>query len=131
MTDSTIPDTDKSQLVSIHTLSVSNAFSVLNSGPQGLSHEEAKRRLQRYGQNIITEVKGKPLWIRFLENFTHLLAILLWVGGFVALAAGMPQLAIAIWLVNVINGIFSFGQEYKAEKATEALKKLLPMRKKS
>jgi P-type Ca2+ transporter type 2C len=127
MAESIASTTDKAQLASIHTLSVSKALSVLNSGPEGLSQEEVKKRLQHYGQNIITEVKGKPLWIRFLENFTHLLAILLWVGGIVALVAGMPQLAIAIWLVNVINGIFSFGQEYKAEKATEALKKLLPM----
>jgi len=80
-----------------------------------------------FSTNTILEIKGKPLILKFLANFTHLLAILLWVGGFVALAAGLPQLAVAIWLVNVINGAFSFGQEYKAEKATEALKKLLPL----
>jgi Ca2+-transporting ATPase len=127
MTDPIFLTPDTAQLASIHTISVPKAFSVLNSGPEGLSQDEAKKRLQHYGQNIITEIKGKPLWIRFLENFTHLLAILLWVGGIVALVAGMPQLAVAIWLVNVINGVFSFFQEYKAEKATEALKKLLPM----
>jgi Ca2+-transporting ATPase len=127
MIDSTIITADKGQLANIHTLSVPQTLSILKSGPEGLYQDEAKKRLQRYGLNIITEIKGKPLWIRFLENFTHLLAILLWVGGIVALVAGMPQLAIAIWLVNVINGAFSFGQEYKAEKATEALKKLLPM----
>ncbi|MDD1670984.1 MAG: cation-transporting P-type ATPase, partial [Methanomicrobiales archaeon] len=38
----------------------------------------------------------------------------------------MPQLGIAIWMVNVINGFFSFWQEYQAEKATEALRRLLP-----
>ena len=43
--------------------------------------------------------------------------------GFIA---QMPQLGIAIWMVNVINGVFSFWQEFKAEKATEALRKLLP-----
>jgi magnesium-transporting ATPase (P-type) len=37
----------------------------------------------------------------------------------------MPQLGVAIWMVNLINGAFSFWQEYKAEKATEALRRLL------
>ena len=93
---------------------------------QGLSQDEAKKRLQRYGPNVITKVKGKPLWIRFLANFTHLMAILLWVGGIVGFIAQMPQMGIAIWMVNIINGAFSFWQEFKAEKATEALRKLLP-----
>jgi len=40
--------------------------------------------------------------------------------------AQMPQLGMAIWLVNLINGAFSFWQEYKAEQATTALRRLLP-----
>ncbi|HWQ57869.1 MAG TPA: cation-transporting P-type ATPase, partial [Clostridia bacterium] len=78
------------------------------------------------GRNIIKKIKGKPLIVRFLTNFTHLMAILLWIAGVVALVAKMPQLAIAVWLVNVINGLFSFFQEYRAEKATEALRQMLP-----
>jgi len=126
MTSSTISDPETTQIASIHTYPAAEAFSILNSGPEGLSQEEAKRRLQRYGQNIITKVKGKPLWIRFLANFTHLMAILLWVGGIVGFLAQMPQIGIAIWMVNIINGAFSFWQEFKAEKATEALRMLLP-----
>jgi magnesium-transporting ATPase (P-type) len=53
------------------------------------------------------------------------MAILLWVGGIVAFFAGMPELGTAIWMVNVINGVFSFWQEHRASKATEALKKML------
>jgi len=126
MTSSLIPEPETVQIASIHTLPTPKAFSSLRSGPGGLSQDEAKKRLQRYGQNVITKVKGKPLWIRFLANFTHVMAILLWVGGIVGFLAQMPQLGIAIWLVNVINGAFSFWQEFKAEKATEALRKLLP-----
>ena len=55
------------------------------------------------------------------------MAILLWIAGAVALVARMPQLAVSIWAVNLINGAFSFWQEYKAEKATEAMRRLLPV----
>jgi potassium/sodium efflux P-type ATPase len=126
MTDSTYLTPDKFQLDQIHTLPVPKAFSILRSGPGGLSQDEAKKRLQRYGPNVITKEKGKPLWIRFLANFTHLMAILLWIGGIIAFLAQLPQIGIAIWMVNVINGAFSFWQEFKAEKATEALRKILP-----
>jgi magnesium-transporting ATPase (P-type) len=54
------------------------------------------------------------------------MAILLWIAGIVSLIAKMPELAIAVWLVNVINGLFSFFQEFRAEKATEALRSMLP-----
>ncbi|WP_246577765.1 P-type ATPase [Clostridium psychrophilum] len=54
------------------------------------------------------------------------MAILLWLSGIVAFMAVMPELGIAIWLINVINGVFSFWQEYRANKATDALKKMLP-----
>jgi magnesium-transporting ATPase (P-type) len=126
MTDLAFPNADTTGISSIHTYAVPWAFSILSSRPEGLSQDEAKNRLQRYGQNVITKVKGKPLWIRFLANFTHLMAILLWVGGIVGFLAQMPQIGIAIWMVNVINGAFSFWQEFKAEKATEALRQLLP-----
>jgi len=121
-----IPASDKSPSNIIHTLPVSEAFAVVASGPEGLSNDEAQLRLQRYGSNVITKIKGKPLWLRFLANFTHVMAILLWVGGLVGFIAQMPQLGIAIWMVNIINGAFSFWQEFKAEKATEALRGLLP-----
>ncbi len=126
MTDITIHTPDPTQIASIQTLSVPEAFPSLGSGPDGLSQDEARNRLAYYGQNVITEIKGKPLWIRFLANFTHLMAILIWVGGLVAFIAQLPQLAIAFWLVNLINGAFSFWQEFKAEKAIEALKRMLP-----
>jgi P-type Ca2+ transporter type 2C len=111
---------------SIHTLAADEVFQALNTSPQGLSQTEAAARLAQYGPNALREVKGKPLYLKFLANFTHLMAILLWIGGIVAFVAQMPQLGIAVWMVNVINGAFSFWQEFRAEKATEALRKLLP-----
>jgi Ca2+-transporting ATPase len=108
-------------------LTTEEVYQSLKSCADGLSQEEAGKRLSQYGKNQIREMKGKPLIIRFLANFTHLMAILLWVGGIAALIARMPQLAIAVWMVNLINGAFSFWQEFRAEKATAALKKLIPI----
>jgi potassium/sodium efflux P-type ATPase len=109
-----------------HRLSTSEVYTALGSRPEGLTQTEAQERLDKYGRNEIQRIKGKPLIVKFLSNFTHLMAILLWAAGIAALLAQMPQLAIAVWMVNVINGVFSFWQEFRAEKATEALRKLLP-----
>ncbi|MHB8108181.1 MAG: cation-translocating P-type ATPase, partial [Candidatus Cryosericum sp.] len=110
----------------IHSLPVSGVCGALQTRVQGLTKSEAEERLKRYGSNTIQEVKGKSLIWKFLSNFTHLMAILLWVGGIIGFIAQMPQLGIAIFMVNIINGVFSFAQEFRAEKATAALRKLLP-----
>ena len=91
MVASAVPNPKSAQIAAIHTLSIPEAFSVLNSVPGGLSQDEATKRLQGYGLNVITKVKGKPLWRRFLANFTHLMAILLWAGGIVGFLAQLPR----------------------------------------
>ncbi|MGE5549392.1 MAG: cation-translocating P-type ATPase [Bacteroidota bacterium] len=110
----------------IYTLPVQEVYAALGTQATGLTSAEAAERLRRYGPNAIDTVKGRSLLVKLLGNFTHLMALLLWVGGVIAFVARMPQLGVAIWMVNVINGAFSFWQEFKAERATEALKKLLP-----
>lgn len=110
----------------IHAVPISTADESVDSRPQGLTQAEAVARLQRYGRNTIRQVTTIPLIRKFLSNFTHLMALLLWVGGLIGFLAQLPQLGAAIWLVNLINGVFSFWQEYKAGKATEALRRLLP-----
>ncbi len=109
-----------------HALPVNECYAALTTRPDGLTDIEAAERLKHFGPNVITEAKGTPLYIKMLSNFTHTMAIMLWVAGIAAFIAQMPQLAIAVWMVNLINGAFSFWQEYRAEKATEALKKLIP-----
>lgn len=105
---------------------LSAVYALLDTQPQGLDQTEAAARLQQFGPNALAEVHGPSLGRKLVANFTHLMALLLWAGGLVALVAQMPQLALAIWLVNLINGAFSFWQEYKAEQATAALRRLLP-----
>jgi potassium/sodium efflux P-type ATPase len=87
---------------------------------------KAAARLQHYGRNTISTVESTPLFRKFLSNFTHLMALMLWGGGLLGFLAQMPQLGLAVWRVNLLNGAFSFWQEYKAEQATAALRRLLP-----
>ena len=109
----------------IHKATIEDACQAMNCSIGGLSSSEAQVRQDKYGKNVVSEMKGKPLILVFLSNFISMMAILLWAGGLVAFFADMPQLGIAVWLVNVINGVFSFWQEFRASKATEALKKML------
>lgn len=126
MDGATVSEDSGKLRAAIHTFTIAQVGAALGTGSDGLEQAEAARRLARFGPNAIRPARGRPLILRFLANFTHLMAILLWVGGIVGFIARMPQLGVAIWLVNVINGIFSFWQEYRAEKATEALRMLLP-----
>ncbi len=113
-------------VMNIQKLPVSEACAALGTCEGGLSGAEAEERLTQFGRNALQEKKGKSLVWKFLSNFTHLMAILLWCGGIVGFIAQLPELGVAIWMVNVINGVFSFWQEFRAEKATETLKKMLP-----
>jgi magnesium-transporting ATPase (P-type) len=65
---------------------------------------------------------------QLLAQWTHFFAALLWVAAALAAIAGMPQLAVAIAVVVVINGLFAFLQEHRAERAAERLQDLLPRR---
>jgi len=108
------------------TLQAKDIYPLLESLPDGLASGEVLARQKRFGLNVLQSEKKTPLVIKLLANFTHLMAVLLWVGGIAALVARMPQLAVAVWMVNIINGAFSFWQEFRAEKASEELQKLLP-----
>ena len=111
----------------IEALPVDDVYLASGSDPGGLSDEEAKARILTHGPNLLSAPPRNSLFRRVSAHFTHLMALLLWAGGVLALAAGLPALCIAIVLVNVINGVFSFWQEHRADQATEALRKLLPV----
>lgn len=110
----------------INKMSVKEVFDTYETSEAGLTTERAMELQRIYGKNVIEEKKKKSVILIFLSNFVHLMAILLWVAGGVAFIAGMPQLGVAVWLVNIINGVFSFWQEHRASKATEALRNMLP-----
>jgi magnesium-transporting ATPase (P-type) len=60
------------------------------------------------------------------RQLTHLLAVLLWIGAGLALLAGMPQIAVAIVVIVLLNAVFAFWQEYRADRSAEELRTLLP-----
>ena len=100
----------------------------LRSSRSGLSPREAQRRLVQYGPNEIRRREGIGHLRALAQQFTHPLALLLWVAGILALFAGIPALAAAIVAVIVLNAAFAFVQELQAERATEALQRMLPPR---
>ena len=59
-------------------------------------------------------------------QLTHFFALMLWVAAGLAWIAGLPQLSVAIVIVIVVNGAFSFAQEERATKAAESLRSLVP-----
>jgi calcium-translocating P-type ATPase len=94
----------------------------------GLSEREAARRLEQHGLNEIRRREG-PGHLRALAlQFTHPLALLLWVAAALAFVTALTPLAIAIVVVIVLNAGFAFVQELQAERATEALREFLPAR---
>ncbi len=108
------------------TCTLQDCLSLLETRSEGLTGVEVEQRRIRFGANCLPEVAGPSLWGRLRSQFIHRMALLLWVAALLALLAELPQLALAIVAVNLLNGVFSFWQEYRARRATEVLKRLLP-----
>ncbi len=98
----------------------------LASSDNGISEASAQKRLQAYGHNTLKAIRKTPLVIRFIAHFANLLAILMCIASGLSFWAHMPEAGWACMGVVLINAIFSFSQEFKAEKAIDALKKLIP-----
>jgi len=94
----------------------------------GLTAAQAAMQLATHGPNVLPAVGRPSLLRRFVGELVHFFALMLWAAGVLAVIAGMPQLGIAIFGVIVINAVFSFVQENRADKAAERLKALLPTR---
>lgn len=92
----------------------------------GLSSAEAALRLARAGPNRLPEARTVPGWRRLLAELTHFFAVMLWVAAALAFVAGMPQLGVAIVVVIVVNGVFAYIQQERAQHAAAKLRELLP-----
>ncbi len=76
-----------------------------------------------FGRNELARHGRRNSLAIFAGNFVHLLALLLWIAAFLAFVGNLPELGWAILAVILINGIFSFAQEYRAGQLLEALQR--------
>ncbi|MCH3922069.1 cation-translocating P-type ATPase [Limosilactobacillus sp.] len=126
MADEDKKNSQNDQTIEIARLQPAEIYQRLASRDQGLTTAEVEKRQKQFGKNILEKKSGESLFTKFIKNFTGLMAIMLWAAGLIAFVAQLTELGIAIWLVNIINGCFSFWQEYQAGKATDALQNMLP-----
>jgi len=91
----------------------------------GLSSEECRKRVDQYGSNELVRIARTPWYKVFLRQFTNVLILILFVAAGISLVIGEMGDAITILVIIVLNGILGFIQEYKAENAIEALRKML------
>jgi Ca2+-transporting ATPase len=104
---------------------MSEVLEGLKTSEDGLSSKEASLRLTKFGANIIEKQKRTPYFVKFLLQFTDLMAIVLLVAVVLSLLLGSSRDALIIFLVVVANSTIGFFQEYKADKTIEALRKLV------
>jgi len=100
----------------------------LAAGTAGLSSAEAAARLARDGPNQLPPPRRPSAIRRFADQLVHFFALMLWVAGSLAFVAGLPALGVAIFAVILLNAVFAFAQERRADRAAERLRALLPRR---
>ena len=108
-----------------HTQSASEVLTAFQSADTGLSDEERTARLVTYGTNAITEEGRASLFILFFRQFRSVLIGILLVAAAVSFLVGEVLDTLAILLIVFLNAVLGFVQEWQAEKAIDALKKML------
>lgn len=110
-----------------HSLTVSAIETRLATGTDGLSSEEARQRLDRYGPNRLRPPHRRSAFVRFLLQFHNVLIYVLLAAGAITVAIGHRVDAGVIFGVVVINAIIGFLQEGKAERALDAIRQMLSL----
>ncbi|MDQ7774199.1 MAG: cation-translocating P-type ATPase [Elusimicrobiales bacterium] len=107
-----------------HCLGSQETFLELGTSREGLAPDEVCRRLAVHGRNEITEKKKRTVLMMVLDQFRDFLIIILIAAAVIAGALGKPTDAVAILSIVALNAIIGFIQEYRAEEAMAALKKM-------
>ncbi|WP_292464978.1 cation-transporting P-type ATPase [Methanolobus sp.] len=116
-----------------HTIGSKELLERLNTRAEGLSSEEALRRKERCGANVLEKKKKESLLRKYFKQYGNFFAILLLFGSALSFTAeyldpGQGNIFIAIALLGVVilNATFTFIQEYQAEKIMESFQNLMP-----
>ncbi len=107
-----------------HRQNIEEVMAGLGSAKKGLSVEEATQRLKRYGPNELQEKKRKSPFVMFLDQFRDFMILILIGAAVIAGFIGELSDTIAIVVIVILNAVIGFVQEYRAEKAIEALQKM-------
>lgn len=96
----------------------------MDSKEEGLSRQEAKHRLQEYGENALQEGKKKSALQVFAEQFKDLLVIILLIAAVISMVSGNVESTIVIIAVLIMNAVLGTVQHEKAQKSLESLKSM-------
>ncbi len=107
-----------------HQKHIDTVLGDLKTSRKGLSAEEVEQRLQEYGPNELREKKKKTLFRMFLDQFADFMILVLIGAAIISGVIGEAKDTIAIVVIVVLNAVLGFSQEYRAEKAMAALKKM-------
>lgn len=107
-----------------HNLDLGDIFEKTGSSEQGLTQNAVRENLLKYGQNKLAEKKKKPVWLLFVNQFTDFMILVLIAAAIISGIAGDSVDMIIILVIVLLNAIIGFVQEFRAEKAMEALKKM-------
>ena len=118
------PSLTESSALSGHTLSVAEVCARLQSATGGLTGAEAGRRLIEYGPNELRTAHRIPPWTILLEQFRHVLIVVLLIATALSGLLGHVVEAVAITVIVFFSVLLGFVQEYRAERAIEALREM-------
>ncbi len=111
--------------VSWHSIDLNEAMKRLNSNTiEGLSEKEAQERLERYGPNVLREERGLKIPRLILDQFKDAFVIMLLIAAAMSYVVGETVDAIMIAIIVVLSAVIGFIQEYRSEKALQAMRRL-------
>ncbi|MBT9168408.1 MAG: Calcium-transporting ATPase 1 [Syntrophomonadaceae bacterium] len=109
-------------------LTIKEVIETLGTGESGLTTQEARARLLKFGPNQIREGEKASPWKIFLGQFKSFLILVLIIAAVISAMIGKHLEAIAIMAIVILAGGLGFVQEYQAERALEALKKMAALK---